>query len=96
MAIPLTAEWRDQLRERMTDSFSHVTPRDVLALLDALDAREAQTCDRCKAWVQGPVQAGTDLGWCKADHADDMSLANVTIWTRATFGCNQWAPKEPA
>jgi hypothetical protein len=67
----------------------------VLALLDALDAREAQTptCQACAFWNREPAPSGVQYGRCDSGEVEQMT--DGQLWPHHTFGCNQWAAKEP-
>jgi len=84
---PLTAE---TLVHRLRITASHARRVEEFHSLsnlldeaaDALDAREVQTCSRCKFYQ--PSIAGY-RGWCDLVKFDPPMI---------DFGCNQWAAKE--
>ncbi len=97
MATPLTAQTlaHDVVRTCREGSYlaDDVLEKVIYAvLLDALDAREGQTCGTCRHFMRdGDEEAVVPTGWCRDTH--DQPMQHST--THAQFGCNQWTPKEP-
>ncbi len=87
MAIPLTAARLKTIRAYVAqDGPATRTLSDdyALELLDALDAREGQTCGVCAHKFDGL----NGIIWCGSD---DTPVRE----TKPAFGCNQWTPEEP-